>query len=198
MKTGVVLVVEDPLSEAVMRKVIATASPHLEVDRPIVTRGSGTMRTHVPRYRTACRALPHILVADLDSASCPPTMREDWQLGHASDRLLFNVAVREIEAWVMADQVGVAELLGIARHRVPIHPELERNAKQSLVNLARRCRNRRLRDELVPAQGAVNPIGPVYNARMSQFVADVWDLSRARRSSPSLARAADRIAAFAT
>ena len=116
-----------------MRKVIATAGAHLQIDRPIVTRGSGTMRAHVSRYRTASRALPHILVADLDNASCPPALREDWRLGHASDRLLFNVAVREIEAWLLADQDGIAGLLGIATHRIPVPPELERDAKQSLV-----------------------------------------------------------------
>ncbi len=191
------LVVEDTLSEAIMRKVIATSGPQLEVDRAIVTRGSGTMRTNVSKYRTASRALPHVLVADLDNTSCPPALREDWQLAHTSDRLLFNVAVREIEAWLLADQEGIAGLLGISRNRVPVHPELERDAKQSLVNLARRCRNRQLREELVPAQGSVNQIGPVYNARMTQFVADSWNVLRACHASPSLARAVDRIAVFA-
>jgi len=62
VKQRVVLVVEDLLSEAVMRKVIATVGPHLEIERPIITRGSGTMRIGVPKYREASRVLPHILV----------------------------------------------------------------------------------------------------------------------------------------
>jgi len=123
-------------------------------------------------------------------------LREDWRLAQPSDRLLFNVAVREIEAWLRADQEGIAGLLGIRRNRVPMRPELERDAKQSLVNLARRCRKKRLRDELVPAPGAVNQIGPVYNARMSHFVDNSWDVERARAASPSLARTLDRIAGF--
>jgi hypothetical protein len=198
VKQGVVLVVEDVLSEAVMRKVIATVGPHLEIDRPIVTRGASGMRGSVPKYLTASRALPHILVADLDSALCPSALRAEWRLGQAPDRLLFNVAVREIEAWLLADHEGIAGLLGIARNRVPVRPELEGDPKRSLVNLARRCRNRRLRDELIPAQGSANQIGPVYNARMSQFVTDAWNLERACAASPSLARAVDRIRAFAT
>lgn len=196
MKQKVVLVIEDPLSEAVMRKVIAAAGPHLDVDRPVITGGSSRMRASVAKFRDASRTLPHILVTDLDSASCPPALRQDWQLTRASDRLLFNVAVREIESWLLADQEGIARLLGIARHRVPLHPDLERDAKLSLVSLARRCRDRRLRDELVPAQGAINRIGPVYNVRMSQFAMDSWNVARARAASPSLARAVDRIRGF--
>jgi hypothetical protein len=197
VKRRVVLVVEDALSEAVMRRIITDAGDHLAVDRPIVTQGSGTMRRDMPKYRAASRAVPHIVVADLDQVRCAVDLRRQWQAMTIPDTMLFNVAVRETEAWLLADQEGVAVLLGIATNRVPRHADEERDPKRALVNLARRCRNRRLRDELVPAEGSVNQVGPVYTARMSSFVAGSWSVRRARTASPSLARAIDRIGAFA-
>jgi len=193
-----VLVVEDALSEAVMRKIIATAGEHLEIDRPIVTRGSGNMRRDIQRFREGSRAIPHIVVADLDRIACAPALREQWNLTKVPDTMLFSVAVREVEAWLLADREGISALLGIASHRVVQNPELEDDPKRTLVNLARRCRARKLREELVPVQGSVNQVGPVFNDRMAQFVVDVWSVERARLASPSLERTLVRIQDFAT
>jgi hypothetical protein len=87
-------------------------------------------------------------------------------------------------------------MLGIRMAKVSQQPELESDPKRALVNLARKCRRRRLRDELVPAAGSTNQIGPAFNVRMSQFVRDLWDVGRASAVAPSLARTVDRLAAF--
>jgi hypothetical protein len=155
------------------------------------------MRRDMPMYRAASRVVPHIVVADLDRVGCAPDLRRQWQAMRIPDTMLFNVAVHETEAWLLADQEGIASMLGIATNRVPARADAELDPKRVLVNLARRCRNKNLRDELVPAEGSVNQVGPVYTARMSQFVADAWSMRRARKTSPSLARAIDRIREFA-
>lgn len=193
---GVVLVVEDALSEIVMRMIIQVAGKHLVIDRPILTKGSGNMRRDMSKFRTASRVVPHIVVADLDRLPCAPELRAQWQITKVPDTVLFNVAVREIEAWLLADREGIAGMLGIAQHRIAQRPELEEDPKRALVNLARRCRNRRLRDELVPAQGSVNQIGPVFTARMTQFVVESWDVERASANAPSLERTLDRVREF--
>lgn len=194
---GVVLVVEDALSEVVMRKIIHVAGKHLAVDRPVLTRGFGNMRRDIPKFRSASRALPHIVVADLDRLPCAPVLREQWRIAQVPDTMLFNVAVREVEAWLLADREGIAGMLGVSQNRIAQRPELEDDPKRALVNLARRCRNRTLRDELVPAPGSDNQVGPVFTARMSQFVTDSWDVQRARNASPSLARTLERVQGFA-
>jgi len=196
VKRRVVLVVEDALSEAMMRKVIAEAGNHLTVDRQIVTDGSGNMQRDVPKYRAASRAVPHVVLADLDRVACPADLRRRWQATSIPDTMLFNVAVREVEAWLLADQEGIAALLGIATHRVPRDADAESDPKRALVNLARQCRSKRLREELVPAIGSVNQVGPFYNVRLSHFVIESWCVQRARTRSRSLARAVERIRAF--
>lgn len=196
MKRRVVLVVEDALSEAMMRKIITDAGKHLVVDRQIVTGGSGNMRRDVPKYRAASRAVPHVVLADLDRVPCAADLRRHWQAMSIPDTMLFNVAVREVEAWLLADQEGIAAMLGIATHRVPRDADAESDPKRALVNLARHCRYRRLREELVPAAGSVNQVGPLYNVRLSHFATESWSVHRARTRSPSLARAVERLRAF--
>ena len=180
-----------------MRKIILVAGRHLSIDRPILTRGSGNMRRDLPKFRTASRALPHILVTDLDRATCAPALREQWRIAQVPDMLLFNVAIREIEAWLLADREGIASMLGISLTKIGQRPELEDDPKRALVNLARRCRKHKLRDELVPAPGSSNQTGPLFTSRMSQFVTDSWNVHRARNASPSLARTIDRVQSFA-
>jgi len=45
----------------------------------------------------------------------------------------------------------------------------------------------------VPVQGTTRSVGDEYNARLSQFVRDHWDLERAASVSPSLKRTLDRL-----
>ncbi len=56
--------------------------------------------------------------------------------------MCFRVAVREVEAWLLADREQIARFLSIARSRVPQSPETLDNPKQRLVELARHSRRR--------------------------------------------------------
>jgi hypothetical protein len=194
--TEVVLVVEDALSDVVMRKVVASVADRLTVTRSVIARGSGNIRASLSKYRRASHVLPHVVVTDLDRYDCPPSLLAAWGAVRLPDSLLFSVAVRETEAWLLADRDALARMLGIRMAKVSQQPELESDPKRALVNLARKCRRRRLRDELVPAAGSTNQIGPAFNVRMSQFVRDLWDVGRASAVAPSLARTVDRLAAF--
>jgi len=194
--TEIVLVVEDDLSDAVMRRVIASVGDRLTVNRSVITGGAGNIRSGLSKYRNASHVLPHVVVTDLDRYDCPPALLADWGAVRFPGSLLFSVAVRETEAWLLADRDALAGMLGIHTAKISQQPELESDPKRTLVNLARKCRRRRLRDELVPAEGSPNQIGPAFNARMSQFVRDLWNVGRAREVAPSLARTIDRLATF--
>jgi hypothetical protein len=194
--TEIILVVEDVLSDVVMRKVVASAGDHLVVNRSVIAGGSGNIRSGLSKFRNASHVLPHVVVTDLDRYPCPPALLDDWGAVRLPGSLLFRVAVRETEAWLLADRDGLARMLGVDSRRIGRQPELESDPKRTLVNLARKCRRRRLRDELVPAEGSPNQIGPAFNVRMSQFVRDSWNVGRASAVAPSLARTIDRLATF--
>ncbi len=192
----IALAVEDVLSFTLMEKVLAHTGRGYTVLRPMVERGVGNIRKSLAKYRTASHALPHVVLADLDQTACAPLLREQWGLSSLPESMLFRVAVREVETWVLADREGFAGFAGIPAIKLPYEPESLLDPKQTLINLVRRSRNKRLVAELVPAQGSSVSIGPLYNERLSQFVRERWDVDAAMALSPSLRRAFDRLQNF--
>lgn len=192
----VALVVEDVLSLSVMVKVMAHTGRGYKVIRPLVERGVDNIRTAVTKYRNASHALAHVVLTDLDNAPCAPFLREQWGVAMLPDSMLFRVAVREVEAWVLADRAGFASFAGIPRNKVSHSPETLADPKQALINLVRQSRNRRLVAELVPLQGTSMSKGPLYNERLGQFVREKWDVTAAMQAAPSLKRTVDRLQHF--
>lgn len=192
----VALVVEDALSMSVMLKVMAHTERGYTVVRPLVERGVDNIRKSIVKYRNASHTLAHVVLADLDTAPCAPFLRQQWGVATLPDSLLFRVAVREAEAWVLADRVGFASFAGIPTSKVSHAPEALANPKQALINLVRQSRNRRLVAELVPEQGTSMSKGPLYNERLGQFVREKWNVAAAMAVAPSLQRTVDRLQHF--
>lgn len=192
----VALVVEDALSLFVMEKVMAHTERGYNVVRPLVERGVDNIRTSILKYRNASHALAHVVLTDLDNAACAPILRKQWGVATLPDAMLFRVAVREVEAWVLADRVGFASFAGIPTSKVSHAPETLPDPKQALINLVRQSRNRRLVAELVPEQGTSMSKGPLYNERLGQFVREKWDVAAAMQIAPSLKRTVDRLQHF--
>ncbi|WP_085317175.1 hypothetical protein [Derxia lacustris] len=185
------VVVEDELSAAVMRRLVAHASPALVIKRLLVKRGVGNIRAELDVYRKAAAVLPHVVVADLDNAKCAPTALQAWRLATRPADLLMRFAVRETEAWLLGDRAGIAALLGVPEHRVPAQPEQESDPKDCLLKLA--ARGRKQARNLLPERGSSCPIGPRYNETLSAFVASDWDVDAARAAVDSLARTCRRL-----
>jgi hypothetical protein len=193
---SILVVVEDPLSEAVMRRLIASYGRQLRVDRVINKHGNTEIRKGIPTYKSASHSVPHFVLTDLDRTPCAPALLNDWRIGELPARMLFRVAVREVEAWLLADRNGIADFLAIPANKVPANPESLDDPKRALINLARKSRKRKLMQEIVPENGSAARIGPLYNVRLSEFVRDDWDIDEARRQAPSLDKAALRVNEF--
>ena len=71
---------------------------------------------------------------------------------------------------------------------------LQRKAMEFNRSAARRSQKRAVREALIPARGAILPVGNEYNAFLSEFVRDHWNLERAASVSLSLKRTLDRLA----
>lgn len=179
-----------------MRRLIAVSGKNLVIDRVFIAGGNGPLKAGVGRFIAASHALPHVVLTDLDSSPCPPALLRDWRADRLPPRVLFRVAVREVEAWLMADRSGIAEFLSVPIVKIPSNPEAEADPKQTLVGLARNSRKRRLAQELAPQAGSSNRVGPLYNARLVEFASSVWDVERARVRAPSLDRAMLRLSGF--
>jgi len=193
---SIVIAVEDELSGAVMGRLILFSGRNFTINRVFNARGNVRLKAGMTKFREASRVLPHIVLTDLDCCPCPPELIENWNAKQLPPQLLFRIAVREVEAWLMADRTGIAEFLHIDVSKVPHAPETEADPKRTLINLARKSRKRRLSQEIVPEVGSSAKIGPLYNTHFVNFVNSCWDIEQARLCAPSLDRTLTRIVTF--
>jgi hypothetical protein len=103
--------------------------------------------------------------------------------------MCFRVAVRAVEAWLLADFEAMADFLGVASNKVPRDPERLAAPKEAMVNLARHSRRNAIREDLVPRAGSGRVVGPGYTSRLIEFASDHWRPAMAARRAESLRRA---------
>jgi hypothetical protein len=186
--------VEGDLDEALLRRIL----DYIGVSLGAVygRKGKRFLLQSINGYNNAARYAPWIALVDLDrDCDCAPPCAQKW-LARPSARMCFRVAVRAVEAWLLADRERLAQLLGVSVVWLPTNPDCLDDPKRELINLARRSRRRAIRDDLVPGQGSGRSVGPLYTTRMIEFLQDEttgWRLDRALRASESLARCVLRL-----
>jgi len=188
------LAVEDELSETVLRAILDQSGRVYSVGTCFRRRGSGYLRKRIGGFNSAAKHTPFVLLTDLDDAECAPKLVEEWLTRGKHHNLIFRVAIREVEAWVLAHRSAFASFLGISQEKVPETPDELANPKMELIGLAGRSRRTALRKAIVPRPGSKK--GPDYNATLSAFIESDWNMNEAAKRSPSLRRACEAIASF--
>ena len=196
----ITLVVEDDLSEVVAKRLIGEYLSMAEIYEVFVAGGS--IKKYIPGLNQRARFLgPVLALADLDRPlSCPAVLVQELTSELLKDpNLLIRIAVLEIESWILADREAIAGWLGVATNVVSRNPESLDDPKRTLVQIAGRSRNRRLREAIAPIRVlGTNRTGPNYNETLARFVTQNWKPEAARRNAPSLDRAIVRIAELAS
>jgi hypothetical protein len=187
---------EDALSEAVLRAILRDSGRGYEVGSAYGQRGYGYLKKTIRGWNRAARSQPLLVLTDLDEFDCPAQLIQTWLAEAKHPNLLFRVAVREVESWLLADAKGFASFLRIPPRLVPSSPDLLRDAKKTLVDLARKARAPEKKSSLVPKSGSTARQGPEYNACLGAFVSQDWNIAAARINSPSLDRTVRRLAVF--
>jgi len=190
------LAVEDDLSEAVVRKLLASAVSEFAIGDCYSKGGFGYLRRSIRGFNAAALGTPFIVLTDLDNAECAPGLMKEWLPLARNPNLLFRVAVREVEAWLIAHRDGIAAFLGVQNRLIPTDPESLKDPKQTIIHLARKSRSRDIRDDIVPPAGSTREQGPNYNGRLIAFVNNVWEPSVAANSVGSLRRALEAVNRF--
>ncbi|MEW6220848.1 MAG: hypothetical protein AB1634_15130 [Thermodesulfobacteriota bacterium] len=178
--------VEGPTDEAVAGRLIT----HVGAEMGPVhgKQGKPHLRQHVGGYNNAAHHAPWLVLVDLDrEAGCAPPLCDAW-LPAPAPGLCFRVAVRAVEAWLLADQEALAAFLGVARKRIPGQPEVLDDPKSTMVNLARTSRRKAIREDMVPRQGSGRSVGPAYPSRLIEFISGHWRPDVAAKRADSLAR----------
>ena len=191
---GVLLAVEDILSAAVATKILKKFG--FEIAKTIGYRGNGYLRKKAKGLnQNARKPYDVFMLTDLDSPTiCPIELIQRWVKDSLNSGFFLRIAVMEVESWVMADQSAFAEFLRVPIQEVPKKTDEVVDPKASLLSLAKKSKSREIQKDLLPKRGNTTAkIGPGYNARLSEFVRDYWDLNRAASVSPSLKRTVDRL-----
>ena len=195
MKTPIIhLVVEDQLSARVAEKLILKSNRGFQVGRTDIRRGFGNIKNSIVNFNQAAQITPYLIITDLDSHPCPVEMRREWFIRAQHPNLIFRIAVREAEAWLLADRQRFADFLHVSEDLVTRDPETLLDPKSALMQIVKRSKKRNVRVDILPEGDA--RIGPNYNVRLSDFVVNHWDIATARQNAPSLERAMHSLETF--
>lgn len=190
------LAVEDQLSEAVLRKILRYTKRPYAVGTCFCKGGYGYLKKSIRGFNNAAKATPFLVLTDLDVIECPPTLLQEWLPHPKNPNLLFRIAVREVEAWLLAHRDGFARFLGIQRRLIPSNVDAIKDPKRLLLNLAARSKNRQRREAIVPAPSSTARVGPDYNGQLIGFVENYWGVAEAMKNSYSLQRTVNAVNNF--
>lgn len=190
-----VVVTEDVLSEAVAGKLVCEGGFDSSEIRFSGRRGFGYLKSNVRKYMEAARQCPVLMLTDLDARQCAPNLVGDWTGDVAAPKdFLLRVAVRETEAWLMADRDGFAEYLGVSKAKLPRDVEGLPDPKRYLLEVARGAK-KKIREGLLPLTNAAASQGFGYNPLLSKFVTERWSSAKAAANCESLKRTIARLEA---
>ena len=163
------LLVEGPTDEIVLCSVLNAAG--LSCGAVYGKNGKADLLRKLPQYNQAAAHYGRWLaVVDLDhDRDCAPDFVADTLPTPASG-MCYRVAVRAIEAWLLADVERLAPYLGVSQALIPRLPDEEDDPKRTLVNLARRSQRRTIREGMAPRPGSRVSVGPAYLSCVQAFV----------------------------
>ncbi len=188
MSVPVNLVFEDAISEFAMMKLLESFGDKYYVGTSYPGYGFGYIKRNINGFNQAAIATPFFVLTDLDNYPCPTELINEWLARPRQPNLIFRIAVREVEAWLLADRIGFSTFTGVSLANLPLNPELEVDPKQTLINIVRRSRRRTIKEDIIPINQNAT-IGPNYNERLMEYILNDWNLERAMQTSESLRRA---------
>lgn len=190
------VVIEDELSGEMVKIILDKSNKHFMVNqiypdlkREKASAGSSYIKRKISGFNNAAKVTPYIVLTDLDKYECAKALIDEWLPHNQHPNLLFRVAVREVETWVMADRSSFAKFLGIGSKLIP--QDIDRhvtNPKEFLLELTRRSRKKYIKYAILPGKGSTARVGPNYNDFLISFLHDQWQLEEAINYSDSLKR----------
>ena len=190
-------VYEDLLTASVIKRLVNEFNNKITITQEINAHGFGKIKRDILKYNNAAKNKPFLIITDLDKKECAISLIDDWFSNTKKEsELIFRVAVKEIDAWILADKKGIAKALNISSDIIPSEPEKIDNPKELLMQLAKKSKCRKIREEFPPKDFFAHQ-GPLYNILLTDFVNNEWNLNEAKLHSRSLEKAYMAIKRFA-
>lgn len=179
--------VEGPSDEAMLRRIVDFAGG--ELGQIYGRNGKRQVLLNLKGYNHAARFSPWIVLVDLDRDYCPVVAKQNW-LPEPAPMMCFRIAVRELEAWLLADAERFSSFFGVSFSLITQNPDLLEDPKLELINLVRRSRRKAIREDIVPDPRLGQTVGPAYTTWIINFINDPngWRIDEAAENSASLRR----------
>jgi hypothetical protein len=191
------IAVEDVLSEVVVKRLLQWSDRQFAVGVTYNRGGFGYLKSNIEGFNNAAKGTPFFVLTDLDRYDCPPALMKDWLSIAKHPNLIFRIAVREVESWLLADRIHFSRFLGVNEKLIPkgvddniVDPKL------FLLKIAQKSRYSELKKDLLPPINSNRKIGPNYNGRLTEFVVTKWDPHLGQQYSNSLDKAMNAIKKF--
>lgn len=189
------VLVEGSTDESVAKRLLQHSG--LEMGKVYGRSGKPDLLRRLLNYNKAAQFAPWLVIVDLDTDSqCAVQALQNW-LPEPSRGMGFRIAVRAIEAWLLADKEKMAQFLGVSPSRLERNFDLESDPKETLVNIARYSRSRSIREDIVPRPMSGAKVGPLYVPQLTRFATELWRPDIASAESESLRRCLQALATLA-
>jgi len=199
----IVIVGEDEVTFAIIKRILPYCSDSFEIILELPARG-GQVKNKIQEFNNLSGHYPVILLTDLDSDVCAPILLNRL-VENKNNNFIFNIAVDEAEAWLMADREGFSTYFKIKIEDMPSAHQTKQGGKNALTEmnftykssmyltheLIQKSKSLEYKQQLTPKKGAAK--GPEYNSCMLPFVQNAWNIDNARKNSDSLNRMISRI-----
>jgi len=215
---SIAIAVEDSLSECVVRRLIPHTRRDITIGEcyPLKTlpggrsnpknrrgkrgfSGWGQLKINLPAFNEAARTgTPFMVLTDLDvHVKCPGELLQKW-LGKTrhSQNLIFRVAVKEVEAWLLADTSNFASYLAIEENKISKAVESLSDPKLEIVALAKQSASPQILEDMVPKKGSMAEVGRCFDRMLINFVRHQWDIDEACKNAHSLSKAIHALKSF--
>jgi len=199
----VYIVGEDDVTLAVIRRVLTHCSADYKIIQSLPARG-GQIKSKISEFNKLSETHPVVLLIDLDNNDCAPQLLRQLIKDKKND-FIFNIAVDEAEAWLMADRKGFATYFKIKMEDMPFAHQTKQGGRKALTEmnfaykssryltheLIQKSKSSEFIQQLAPKNKASK--GPEYNSCMLPFIQYAWNIDDARENSDSLNRMILRI-----
>jgi len=194
----VYIVGEDAVTFAVIKRILTYCSPDFEIIIELPARG-GSVKSKIQEFNKLSETHPVVLLIDLDYHDCAPQLIERL-IKDKNDDFIFNIAVDEAEAWLMADRDGFASYFKIKIEDMPYAHQTNQGGRKRLIEMSfdykssmyltqeliKKSKSPEHVQQLTPKKNAAK--GPLYNECMLPFIQNAWNIDNARQNSDSLNR----------
>lgn len=198
------IVGEDDVTCAIIKRILFHCSDDFEIISELPARG-GQIKSKIKEFNKLAAVYPVVLLTDLDATSCAPQLLKELIPTDKHNQFIFNIAVDEGEAWLMADREGFADYAGVDIDSIPLAAQKKQGGRKKLTEmdfdykssrfltheLIKKSKKHELVKQLTPKEGATK--GPEYNTGILPFIDKKWNIEEACKNSDSLGRMVNRI-----